>query len=82
MSEHTLKIEHGRISFVYTDELADLLVEGRATVRRVSHVEYDNGLKGWTADMGPVNGPVLGPFANRQEGLAAERAWLAEHLGL
>ena len=30
----------------------------------------------WWADMGPVDGPVLGPFRNRTEALTAERGWL------
>jgi hypothetical protein len=30
----------------------------------------------WWADMGPVEGPVLGPFGTRGEALAAERGWL------
>ena len=30
----------------------------------------------WTADLRPVGGPVLGPFARRSEALEAERAWL------
>jgi len=28
--------------------------------------------------MGPVRGPVLGPFKNRTEALQAEREWLEE----
>ena len=30
----------------------------------------------WWADMGPVGGPVLGPFGTRGEALQAERGWL------
>ena len=30
----------------------------------------------WWADMGSVDGPVLGPFKNRTEALQAEREWL------
>jgi hypothetical protein len=33
----------------------------------------------WFADLLPVNGPVLGPFNTRDEGLAAEHVWLHEH---
>lgn len=33
----------------------------------------------WFADLLPVNGPVLGPFDDRQAALAAEEAWLHEH---
>ena len=78
--EHTIKIAGGKLTFVYDDALAGLLTEGEATVRRVSHVEPVPG--GWTADMAPVGGPVLGPFPLRATALAAERAWLTEHRGL
>jgi len=30
----------------------------------------------WWADMGPIDGPVLGPFRSRTEALGAERGWL------
>lgn len=33
----------------------------------------------WFADLLPVDGPVLGPFDTREEGLAAEHEWLHEH---
>lgn len=82
MAEHTIKIEGGHARFVYSDELVDLLSEGTVAVCRVSHVEFDNAQGGWTADMGPVNGPVLGPFATREAGLKAEREWLAKERGL
>lgn len=65
----------GRIRCLYKDELAGLLTEGRATVRRASHVE-PAAPGGWTADMGPVGGPVLGPYRLRSEALAAEVKWL------
>lgn len=80
MSAHTLKIDNGHVQFVYDDALADLLDTGTADVRRVSHVEPAPG--GWTADMSPVDGPVLGPFALRQTALDAERAWLTAYRGL
>ena len=48
---------------------------GNLTIRRASHVEPDaNGQ--WLADLSPVAGPTLGPFATRSEALAAEEAWL------
>lgn len=80
MSTHTIKIQDGKVTFVYDDALADLLTTGAASVTRVSHVEPATG--GWTADMGPVGGPVLGPFALRQTALDAERAWLTKEKGL
>jgi hypothetical protein len=68
----------GTVSFIYDDRLAGLCEEGDAHTTRASHVEPAEG--GWTADMSPVNGPVLGPFRLREEALAAEVAWLKEHL--
>lgn len=72
----------GTVQHVYNDALAGLL-DGVADVetRRASHVEPD-GRGGWTADLTPVNGPVLGPFALRAEALEAELEWLANELSL
>ena len=33
----------------------------------------------WWADMGPVGGPVLGPFKTRGDALTKEIEWLQEH---
>jgi hypothetical protein len=61
MSDHTIKIQDGKLQFVYDDALGDLLDEGTVAVCRVSHVEPHpaTGL-GWVADMRPVGGPILG----------------------
>ena len=60
-------------------EAIDLAQIGQLTIRRGSHVEPDS--KGqWLADLGPVGGPVLGPFASRSQALAAEEAWLSAWL--
>jgi len=66
---------------LYDDDLRPLLdALGEWSIFRASHVE-PIGTQ-WTADLSPVNGPVLGPFGTRQEALDAERAWLtANHLG-
>ena len=48
----------GELVFVYDDELLPLHELGVADVRRASHVEPKSG--GWTADLRPVGGPVLG----------------------
>lgn len=82
MKEHRLVMENGTMRFVYDDDLAALIRPLGARVERASHVEFDNTLGGWTADMSPSGGGVLGPFRSRQDGLDAERAWLREHLGL
>jgi hypothetical protein len=67
----------GLVRCVYgeTLELASL---GSIVLQRASHVE-PNSAGGWTADLMPVHGPVLGPFDRRSKALAAERAWLEEH---
>ena len=70
-------IKGGEIRFIYSDELISLLDQGNATVKRASHVEPSDG--GWTADLSPVNGPVLGPFMKRQEALDAEVKWLKDN---
>ncbi len=57
------------------DEALPLAELGSLIIQRASHVEPDaNGQ--WWADLSPVNGPVLGPFAKRSAALAAEVAWL------
>jgi hypothetical protein len=57
------------------DEVLELREIGTLKITRASHVEPD--AKGyWWADMGPVEGPVLGPYDSRSEALGAERAWL------
>lgn len=70
----------GRIVAVHSDDLADLIDAGTSTTRRASHVEPGPAGR-WTADLGPVGGPVLqGPtgdgFRLRSEALAAERRYL------
>lgn len=67
----------GCVRCVYGEEL-DLLALGYLEIKRGSHVEpTDNG--SWKADLGPVGGPVLGPFRHRSQALAAEREWLEQH---
>ena len=65
------------------DEAIDLAALGQLVIYRASHVEPDpsgGGGRGWRVDLSPVGGPELGPFARRSTALAAERAWLTEHL--
>ncbi len=64
----------GGVRCIY-DEALDLREIGKLQITRASHVEPDaEGY--WWADMGPVDGPVLGPFMSRTEALGAERGWL------
>jgi len=65
----------GSVRCIY-DEALDLREIGKLQITRASHVEPDaEGY--WWADMGPVDGPVLGPYGSRSEALVAERGWLA-----
>jgi hypothetical protein len=74
-----LRIEPGgRVTCGY-GEAIDLAALGPLAIRRASHVEPD-AEGNWCADLAPVNGPRLGPFSRRSEALAAEAAWLDQHL--
>lgn len=82
MSKFKLKISSsGEITAIHNDHLVSLYKDGRGTasIRRASHVEpTSDGL--WTADMSPMNGPMLGPFETRQKALDAETDWLKAQL--
>ena len=67
----------GTVRCLYTEAI-DLASLGPAEIRRASHVEPTQG--GWSADLTPVNGPVLGPFPLRSEALAAEVDWIERHV--
>ena len=67
----------GVVKAIY-GEILNLTIFGPAVIHRASHVEPD--LHGrWWADLRPVAGPVLGPFAVRSTALDAEVAWLNTH---
>ena len=57
------------------DETLDLTALGSLTMARASHVEPD-ALGQWWADLSPLHGPKLGPFARRSQAIGAERTWL------
>ena len=67
----------GQVRCVY-EELVDLSSLGQVSISRASYVEPDHG-GCWYADLSPLDGPRLGPFACRSLALAAETAWLLEH---
>jgi hypothetical protein len=72
----------GTVQCVY-DEKIDLANVGAVNIQRASHVEpapLDKGM--WVADLAPVGGPFLGPYATRSLALAAESAWLDAQLTL
>jgi hypothetical protein len=67
----------GNVRMIYSEALDGHLL-GRVTIRRGSHVEPRPDGQ-WTADLRPVGGPVLGPFAFRSHALHAEVCWLRRH---
>jgi len=69
-----LILPDGTVRAIYAEDI-DLTNLGPALISRASHVEPDSHGR-WLADLGPVGGPVLGPFAFRSEALSAELTWL------
>jgi hypothetical protein len=75
-SEMELVVDAGGDVRCIYDEALDLRELGKLQITRASHVEPDaEGY--WWADMGPVDGPVLGPFRSRSEALLSESRWLS-----
>ncbi len=74
-SEMELVVDAGGSVRCIYDEGIDLREIGTLKITRASHVEPES--EGyWWADMGPVGGPVLGPYDSRSEAVGAERGWL------
>ena len=69
--------QRGMVRCIY-DESIELLQLGTPEITRGSHVEPTSAGQ-WTADLSPVQGPLLGPFRNRTAALAAEVDWLKTH---
>ena len=69
--------EGGEVRFLWNDDLAPLLELGEGRIVRASHVEPSGTM--WSADLSPVEGPILGPFPLRQGALDAERNWLEKN---
>jgi len=67
----------GAVRCIYGEEI-DLCSLGNPVIRRASHVEPTVDGR-WTADLSPVAGPNLGPFATRSQALEAESRWLERH---
>lgn len=67
----------GNVRGLYSEEI-ELTSLGSARISRASHVE-PTAEGQWSADLSPLGGPLLGPFAQRSSALAAELAWLEEH---
>jgi hypothetical protein len=74
-SEMELVVDAGGLIKCIYDEALDLREIGKLQITRASHVEPDaEGY--WWADMGPFEGPMLGPYGSRSEALGAEREWV------
>ena len=67
----------GTVRCVFGEEI-DLGELGQLSIRRGSHVEPTPDGR-WTADLAPVDGPLLGPFPTRTAALDAEVTWLQEN---
>jgi hypothetical protein len=67
----------GQVRAIDSEEIAPEAL-GSPRVTRASSVEPDPEGR-WHADLRPVRGPVLGPFARRSQALAAEVARLEGH---
>lgn len=70
--------EAGDVSFVYSDDLAEVFAGEPQTTTRASHVEPHPTRPGWLADMRPSGGPVLGRGWERAQ---VSIAWSLEHEG-
>jgi hypothetical protein len=68
----------GTVQFIYRDALRPLLTAGDGHIRRASHVEPTTDGR-WTADLTPMNGPILGPYLTRADALTAETEWLSQN---
>lgn len=68
---------NGNCRCVYSETI-DIQQLGSPDIQRGSHVEPTADGQ-WTADLSPVDGPLLGPFQNRSEALDAEVAWLLDN---
>lgn len=67
----------GTTRAIYCEEIP-LAAIGELTIRRASHVEPTPDGR-WLADLSPVSGPTLGPYARRSDALVAELDWLETH---
>jgi hypothetical protein len=70
--------KNGAVGGIYSETI-DLSAFGAPEIRRASHLEPDEAGQ-WTANLAPVNGPVLGPVKVRSDALKAEHEYIDEHL--
>ncbi|QDV20634.1 hypothetical protein Pan153_53100 [Gimesia panareensis] len=67
----------GTVHCVYSEAI-DLATLGRLAISRGSYVEPNTDGQ-WLVDLSPVQGPQLGPFAQRSAALESEMDWLEQH---
>ena len=88
-TDAALRAFGGCVSRARASNILPLNRAKRLAFRLLRHLFGETGrASDWTrawkgpaiADMAPSGGPVLGPFPSRAEALAAEAAWLADHL--
>lgn len=68
----------GQMKSLYNEEF-NLKEFGKTSIKRASHVEPTKEGK-WTANLTPVNGPILGPFNKRSEALKTEVDWINKNI--
>jgi hypothetical protein len=75
--EKVLIVRGDEVTALYSDELREL--GGTLRVHRASDVEWDDAAQGWVATIrtGPTR---LGPYATREDALAAEVEFLQARL--
>ena len=79
MKPSAIKITaQGTLQFIYEDALLPLVQSGLSHIRRASYVEPTPDGQ-WTADLQPLQGPILGPFTTRQEALRQEVEWIVKN---
>lgn len=80
-SQDIIVDSNGTVRAIFNDDLFSALSADaeRVETRRASHVEPIPGGPWWRADMSPVGGPVLGPYATRWFALKREVEWLRAH---
>jgi len=81
-------VDGAKLTFIYDDDLVELLDHGRSTVTRAGFVEPDHGGAGWVVlpsvsiTKGRPGTLALGPFRTHAEAIKAERDFLRAEVGL
>jgi hypothetical protein len=84
MNNSTLKLHSiniapdGTVRFIYDESLKRVIEAGVSTIQRASFLTQQTDGQ-WLANLEPVKGPILGPFATRDLAIEAERDWINHH---